>query len=68
MSRMERIYRIGQRLSERRTILRSMLLDDLEVSSATLKRDLGYMRDRLRAPVEWHRESGAGDSVTTDAK
>ena len=58
MSRMERIYRIGQLLSERRTISRSMLLEDLEVSPATLKRDLEYMRDRLRAPVEWHRESG----------
>lgn len=58
MSRMERIYRIGQLLSERRPISRSMLLDDLEVSPATLKRDLEYMRDRLRAPVEWHRESG----------
>jgi predicted DNA-binding transcriptional regulator YafY len=34
------------------------LLDALEVSPATLKRDLAYMRDRLNAPIVYDRESG----------
>jgi predicted DNA-binding transcriptional regulator YafY len=55
---MERIYRIGQLLSERKSVSRDFLLSDLEISLATLKRDIEYMRDRLRAPVEWDRESG----------
>lgn len=33
-------------------------MEDLEVSHATLKRDLEYLRERLSAPVEWDREAG----------
>jgi len=33
------------------------LMDTLEVSRATIKRDLEYMRDRLSAPIVWDRES-----------
>ena len=32
------------------------LQDVLDVSRATLKRDLDYMRDRFNAPIEYHRE------------
>ena len=32
------------------------LLDRLEVSAATLKRDLAYMRDRLNAPIVYDKE------------
>lgn len=67
MSRMERIFRIGQLLSERKSVSRSLLLSELEVSPATLKRDLGYMRDRLRAPVHWDRESGGYRFAASDS-
>ena len=33
-------------------------LDSLEVSRATVKRDLEYLRNRMNAPIEWDRESG----------
>lgn len=53
MDRSERFYRIDQLLRARRAVPRAELLDALEVSPATLKRDLGYMRDRLHAPIVW---------------
>lgn len=59
MSMMERIYRINQLLDERRQVTVQQFLDDLEVSPATLKRDLMYMRDRLRAPIVFDRERRA---------
>jgi DeoR/GlpR family transcriptional regulator of sugar metabolism len=51
MSNNERIYKIDQLLHERRSIGFKELQDRLEVSRATLKRDLAYMRDRLNAPI-----------------
>jgi hypothetical protein len=33
------------------------LLDELEVSPATLKRDLEYLRSRLGAPIEYDRDA-----------
>ena len=51
MSINERVYRIDQLLHERRSVSFQELLDRLEVSRATLKRDLAYMRDRLNAPI-----------------
>ena len=35
---------------------RAGILDALEVSPATFKRDLEYLRDRLAAPIVWDRE------------
>lgn len=58
MNRTERLYRIDQLISERRVVSRSDLLDALEVSPATLKRDLEYLRNRLNAPIVWCRDSG----------
>jgi predicted DNA-binding transcriptional regulator YafY len=55
MSNNERIYRIDQLLNDRRVISFQELLDKLEVSPATLKRDLAYMRDRLHAPIVYDR-------------
>ena len=51
MSINERIYKIDHLLHDRRSITLQELLDKLEVSKATLKRDLAYMRDRLHAPI-----------------
>jgi predicted DNA-binding transcriptional regulator YafY len=56
MSNNERIYRIDQLLNDRKVVSFQELLDRLEVSSATLKRDLAYMRDRLNAPIVYDRD------------
>jgi predicted DNA-binding transcriptional regulator YafY len=56
MSNNERIYRIDQLLNDRKTVSFQELLDRLEVSPATLKRDLAYMRDRLNAPIVYDKE------------
>lgn len=58
MNRTERFYRIDQLLHEQRVVSMAQLLAALEVSRATLKRDLEYMRDRLQAPIAWDREAG----------
>ncbi len=56
MDRLERFYRIDQLLNERRTVPLRTFLDELQVSLATFKRDLEYMRSRFNAPIEWDRE------------
>jgi predicted DNA-binding transcriptional regulator YafY len=58
MSRTERFYQIDQLLAIRKVMSRQDLLSALEVSWATLKRDLAYMRDRLNAPIEFDRDAG----------
>ena len=58
MDRTERFYRIDQLLQDRGVVPRDVFLDELEVSVATFKRDLEYMRDRFNAPVVW--DAGAG--------
>ena len=45
-----------QLLRERKVVPRRVFLDALEVSAATFKRDLEYLRDRFRAPIEWDAE------------
>jgi predicted DNA-binding transcriptional regulator YafY len=56
MSNNERIYRIDQLLNDRKAVSFQTLIDRLEVSPATLKRDLAYMRDRLNAPIVYDKE------------
>ena len=56
MDRTERFYRIDQLLQERSCVPLAVFLDELEVSRATFKRDIEYMRDRFHAPIEWDRE------------
>ena len=56
MNRLERFYKIDQLLQDRRVVPRQVFLDELEVSAATFKRDLEYLRDRFQAPVIWDRE------------
>ncbi len=53
MNRLERFYKIDQLLQERTVVARADFLAALEVSAATFKRDLEYMRDRFHAPVVW---------------
>ena len=59
MDQTERFYRIEQMLRDRGVAPIAAFLDTLEVSRATFKRDIEYMRDRLHAPIEWDRERGA---------
>lgn len=58
MNRTERFYRIDQMLRERRVVALETFLDELEVSRATFKRDIEYLRDRLHAPIVWERAAG----------
>lgn len=58
MSGMERIFQIDQILHGRRYVSRQELQDRLNVSWATLKRDLAYMKDRLNAPIIFDRQLG----------
>lgn len=53
MDRTERFYRILSLLNARRRVTRAEFLAELEVSAATFKRDLEYLRDRLQAPIVW---------------
>lgn len=58
MDRTERFYKIDQIINDRRLVSFRDLQEALEVSPATLKRDLEYMRSRLNAPIVWDRELG----------
>ena len=58
MSMYDRIHMIDQMLADRRFVPFTELQDRLEISRATLKRDLAFMRDRLNAPIIFDRELG----------
>jgi predicted DNA-binding transcriptional regulator YafY len=58
MDRTERFYRIDRLLRERRSVPLKRFLEDLEISRATFKRDLEYLRDRFNAPIVFDREVG----------
>ena len=58
MNQTERFYKIDQMLNERIVVSFSELQENLEVSRATLKRDLQYLRDRLNAPIIFDRDAG----------
>jgi len=56
MDRTERFYRIQQLLRQSRIVPVRAFLRELEISLATFKRDLEYMRSRLNMPIVWDRE------------
>lgn len=58
MDRTERLYKIDRMLNDRKVVPISEFLEELEVSLATFKRDLEYLRDRFNAPVIWDRDAG----------
>lgn len=58
MNPIERIYRIDQIIHQRGCVRFTDLMDELEVSRATLKRDLALLRDRLNAPIIFDRDRG----------
>ncbi|KAK6029042.1 HTH domain protein [Ostertagia ostertagi] len=53
MDRTERFYKIEHLIRSRGCVSFATLLEALEVSPATLKRDLAYLRERLDAPIEY---------------
>jgi len=55
MDRTERFYKIELLLRGRGCVSFDTLLTELDVSRATLKRDLQYLRDRLAAPIVYDR-------------
>lgn len=57
MTKTARVYKIEMLIRNRGTVSFQTLLDELEVSPATLKRDLDYLRDQLGAPIEYDRFS-----------
>jgi predicted DNA-binding transcriptional regulator YafY len=59
VDRTERFYKIRRRLIERGTLTRREVEEELEISHATFKRDIEYMRDRLNVPIVWSREREA---------
>ena len=59
MIQLERVYKIDRLLRRRKPPSRQDLIEALEISPATLKRDLEFMRSRLHAPIEWDRGTGS---------
>jgi predicted DNA-binding transcriptional regulator YafY len=66
VDRTERFYKIDHLIRERGTVTTREFMDELEVSLATLKRDLEYMKSRNHAPIEWDREAGGYRFVAAD--
>lgn len=68
MSQTERLYRIVHMLEEaHHPVPLTQLLSALEISRATFKRDLEYLRDRLNAPIRWQRgEAGVPSGYVLD--
>ncbi len=59
MANTARLYRIEALIRARGQASFASLLAELEVSPATLKRDLEYLRSRLGAPIEYDRDLNA---------
>ena len=55
MTKTARVYKIEMLIRNRGHVSFQKLLDELEVSPATLKRDLDYLKDQLGAPIEYDR-------------
>ncbi len=56
MDRTERFMKIDLLLQRRKATSLALMIEELEVSRATVKRDIEYMRDRMHAPIVWDRE------------
>jgi predicted DNA-binding transcriptional regulator YafY len=67
VDRTERFYKIDRLLRQHKHVPVGRFLDELDVSLATFKRDIEYMRSRLHAPIQWDRESN-GYAFTSPAK
>jgi len=57
MNKTERIFKIEQLIAARKVVSFDAMLGELEVSRATLKRDLEYLRSRMKTPITYDRET-----------
>ena len=55
MNQLDRLYQLERLLRSRHSLGRDALLQELEISRATLKRYLEVLRDRMNVPVEYDR-------------
>lgn len=67
MDRTERVYKIDNLLQANAVVPIGRFLEELEVSLATFKRDIEYMRSRLNAPIQWSKLDG-GYSYSRSSK
>ncbi|MBU3545455.1 YafY family transcriptional regulator [Polynucleobacter sp. MWH-Mekk-B1] len=58
MSDLERLYKIKYMIQARHCVPIDAFLEELEISKATFKRDLEYLRDRLNASIVYDRAEG----------
>lgn len=58
MSDLERLHRIKYMIQARKCVPIQAFLDELEISKATFKRDLEYLRDRMNASIVFDRAEG----------
>jgi len=58
MSDLERLHRIKYMIQARTCVPIKDFLDELEISKATFKRDLEYLRDRMNAAIVYDRAEG----------
>jgi predicted DNA-binding transcriptional regulator YafY len=58
MSDMERLHRIKYMIQARKSVPKQAFLDELEISEATFKRDLEYLRSRMNASIVYDRYAG----------
>jgi predicted DNA-binding transcriptional regulator YafY len=58
MSEVVRLYRYKSMLSSHRAVSIEVLMAALEVSRATIKRDIAKLRDQLHVPIEFNRDLG----------
>ena len=67
MSEIDRLYKYNTLLSGRRAVPRDELMHKLEISLATLKRDLAKLRDQLHIPIVYDRDLGGYRLEATDS-
>ena len=64
MDRTERFYKIDNLLQANPVVPVRRFLAELEISLATFKRDIEYMRERLNAPIQWSKFDGGYSYVS----
>ena len=69
MSMLERLHKIKYMIQVRKCVPKQDFLSELEISSATFKRDLDYLRDRMNASIIYDRsEDGYKFENSSDDK
>lgn len=58
MSKTERLVKFQRLIEQKGVVSANQLMEQLEISRATFRRDLDYLRDRLGVPVIWDSDAG----------